>query len=82
MSLLVICPRCETLLDTHNPIQSRQPEPKPGNASFCAVCGEVSIYDFDKPGNLRAPTDEETKRVDALPAIRAARAVFAMLVPS
>ena len=68
------CPHCGKEFTGHMNASGEEP-PKPGDASICIVCANLSI--FDATLRLRKPTDEEKR--EALDDPLFARATSAVL---
>lgn len=52
------CPSCDARVDGWS--GPRGSQPKPGDLSLCAYCGEISVYGDD---NLRKPTKRELRQL-------------------
>lgn len=64
------CPFCGTLQNAASAVSrdGKPLRPQPGNASICAKCLGVSV--FDNELNRRRPTPEEQAHLDANPEIQ------------
>ncbi len=75
--LITICPHCDGVSNSQSPVNSEPDFPVTGDASICGGCGEVSVFDFALPNNLRLPTESEQANMAGHPAISEARAIIA-----
>jgi hypothetical protein len=75
--VITICPHCEGVSNYQTPVGGKPDRPVTGDASVCGGCGEVSIFDFATPNNLRLPTESEQAEIAAHPGISEARAIVA-----
>lgn len=74
---ITICPHCEGVSNYQTPVGGKPDRPVTGDASMCGGCGEVSIFDFVVPNNLRLPTESEQTQIANHPGISKARAIVA-----
>jgi hypothetical protein len=75
--MTTICPHCDALSNHQTPVSEGIDTPENGDASICAACGEVSVFDDACPTNLRLPTDDEQAEITACPEVSEGRAVIA-----
>jgi hypothetical protein len=75
--MITICPYCENVSNHQTPVGELSGRPENGDASVCAGCGEIAIFDSTAPTNVRKPTEGEEVAIASSDEVKQARATIA-----
>jgi hypothetical protein len=76
--LTTICPYCGAVSNHQTRVGHGTDVPGNRDGSMCAGCGEIAVFDFTLPANVRKPTDDERAILAELPEVRQAALIIAL----